>query len=82
MQGLFVAGAFKQTILDYFDQNGDGVLSAEEAARVTDLSLTYEENGEYDRITSLKGIKNFVNLKNLDCDFNAITEHVRCFRLP
>ena len=69
----FECPVFKQMMLDYYDRNGDGVLSAEEAAVVTELSLTYDDAGTYDKITSLNGIKNFVNLVNLDCDLNAIT---------
>ena len=70
----FECEVFKQIVLDYYDQNNDGSLSAEEAAVVTDLTLTYEENGEYGKITSLTGIKNFKNLVNLDCDYNAISK--------
>lgn len=71
----FECPVFEQLVLSAFDYNGDGTLSTEEAARVTNLDLTLDENSETEQepITSLKGIKNFVNLVNLDCPGNLIT---------
>ena len=71
----FECPVFEELVLTSFDTNGDGVLSAEEAAVVTNLVLTLDETSEEEQepITSLKGIKNFVNLKNLDCDGNLLT---------
>ena len=72
----FECPVFEELVLTSFDTNSDGVISAEEAAVVTDLVLTLDENSEEEQeaITSLKGIKNFVNLKNLDCDGNLLTD--------
>ena len=72
----FECPVFEELVLTSFDVNGDGILSAEEAAVVTDLVLTLDETSdeEQEAITSLKGIKNFVNLVNLDCDGNLLTE--------
>lgn len=70
----FECEEFKTLALEACDRNGDGEVSPAEAAYVTDLVLTYdEENTEINKITSLKGIEYFVNLVNLDCDLNALT---------
>jgi len=70
----FECEEFKSLMVSACDVNRDGEVSPEEAAFVTDLALTYdEENIEINRITSLKGIEYCVNLKNLECDLNAIT---------
>ena len=71
----FECPVFEELVLSSFDTDGDGAISATEAARVTDLDLTLDENSdtEQEAITSLKGIKNFVNLVNLDCPGNLIT---------
>ena len=71
----FECPVFEELVLTSFDSNGDGVLSAEEAAVVTDLNLMLDETSEEEQepITSLKGIKNFVNLVNLDCSGNLLT---------
>lgn len=71
---MFECPVFEEIILSNFDFDGDGKLSAEEAARITDLTLTMNDEEEREPITSLKGIKSFVNLVNLDCDCNNITE--------
>lgn len=71
---MFECPVFEEIILSSFDFDGDGKLSAEEAARITDLTLTMSDEEEREPITSLKGIKSFVNLVNLDCDCNNITE--------
>ena len=72
----FECPVFEDYVLSYYDANGDGTLSTEEAAVVTDLVLTLDQSSdeEQEAITSLKGIKNFVNLVNLDCDGNLLTE--------
>ena len=61
---MFECPVFEELVLSSYDTDGDGVLSTAEAARVTDLVLTLDENSETEQeaITSLKGIKNFVNL--------------------
>lgn len=65
---------FKELLLEYCDFNADGTISASEAAQVTEMTLTLSETDEREPITSLKGIEMFVNLVNLDCDNNALTE--------
>lgn len=71
---VFECEEFKSLMVSACDMDGDGEVSPEEAAFVTDLVLTYDvENTEINRITSLKGIEYCVNLENLDCDLNAIT---------
>lgn len=70
---MFECPVFEEIILSNFDFDGDGKLSSEEAARITDLTLTMSDEEEREPITSLKGIKSFVNLVNLDCDCNNIT---------
>lgn len=72
----FECPVFEELMLSLCDFNGDGAISTEEAARVTDLTLTLDESSDSSQepITSLKGIKNFVNLVNLDCDGNLLTE--------
>ena len=71
----FECPVFEELVLTSFDTNGDGVLSANEAAIVTELDVTLDETSEEEQeaITSLKGIKNFVNLKYLYCAGNLIT---------
>ena len=69
---LFECPVFEQIVLTNFDFNGDGKISAEEAAKVTDMVLTYEDEDTREPNTSLKGNEMFVNLVNLDCDLNAI----------
>ena len=69
----FECPVFEQMMLESYDRDGDGIISAAEAADVTDMVLTLDETSTNDPITSLKGIKNFVNLVNLDCDGNLLT---------
>ena len=71
---VFDDSTFKNFMLSYYDQDYDGAISPEEALRVTELSLGFdEEDEEAVPITSLKGIEYCKNLINLECDFNAIT---------
>jgi len=53
--------AFKAFCYKHFDGNGDGKVSMEEAAVYKSISVSDE------RITSMKGIEYFVNLKELSC---------------
>lgn len=65
---------FRRLMLSYCDADGDGIISQDEADKVTELELTYDsESTDREIISSLEGIKIFRNLKNLECDFNAIT---------
>ena len=68
---VFECSEFKAQMVTYYDANGDGEISPAEVANVKDLVVTYdEENEEIFQITSLVGIKYFVNLVNLDCNLN------------
>lgn len=83
---------FRSYLADLADADGDGTISAEEAAQVTQMG-SYE-NGEASggpsgmNITSLRGIEQFTNLKTLVCTDNDIDvvdltantalEHVIC----
>lgn len=63
----FPDDAFRTYLLENTDQNGDGVLNEEELGAVTRLYL--EELG----ISSLKGVEQFPNLRELYCGFNQLT---------
>ena len=68
---------FRAYVLEYVDEDEDGVLSAEEAAGVTELSFMYVEDDLDDSnpmISSFQGIEFFPNLEDLDCSYNAIDE--------
>lgn len=58
---------FEGYIIENFDADGDGKISANEAAAVEEISVS--EMG----ITSLKGIEAFVNLILLDCSYNSLS---------
>lgn len=65
---------FRRLMLAYCDADGDGIISQAEADRLTEMDLTYDsEASDRSVIKSLDGIKIFRNLKNLECDFNALT---------
>ena len=72
--GDFECPVFEELMLSSFDSNGDGRISATEAARVTEIDVAYTESNaeERDVITSLKGIKMFTNLQYLYCENNMI----------
>ena len=64
---------FRQYVADNFDTDKNGVLSQEEIARVTDISV----GGQYDNpseLKSLKGIEFFQNLQKLDCHSTQVSE--------
>ncbi len=70
----FEDAEFRRLVLAACDADGDGAISQDEADKVTELDLTYDsESEERVVIKSLSGIQIFRNLKNLDCDFNALT---------
>lgn len=52
-----------------YDRDGDGMLSQEEAERVTELTMNYK----YPHIADLTGIGYFVNLKSLSVQGNDLT---------
>ena len=71
---VFECSIFKDIMVSSYDADGDGEISLEEAALVTELSVSYNEEDETSfQITSLKGIEYFENLVNLECDLNALT---------
>ena len=59
--------AFRQCVLEYFDFDGDGMVSDDEAAHATVIFC--QEAG----IVSLKGIERFPNLRVLNCIWNHIS---------
>ena len=69
----FECAVFLELMLEYCDANGDGQISDAEAAAVTEMVLTMDDEDTREPITSLKGIRRFVNLVSLDCDCNNIT---------
>ena len=72
----FECPVFESLMLSSYDSNGDGRISETEAARVTEIDVTFTESDAEEReyITSLKGIKRFKNLKYLYCDNNLILD--------
>lgn len=69
----FECSVFMELMVEYYDANGDGQISDAEAAAVTEMVLTMSDEDTREPITSLKGIRRFVNLVSLDCDCNNIT---------
>lgn len=77
--------AFRGAVSQY-DADGDGYLSEEECARVTDLGDLYQLGVS---LTSLDGIENFPNVTNLCIENTGVTEldtallpklqHLRCY---
>ncbi len=59
--------SFRAYVSDSFDANGDGVLSAEEIACVTEIDV--HDCG----ISDLTGIEHFSSLMSLNCDGNQLT---------
>ena len=58
-----------------YDADGDGKLSADEALRITELDLDFDEEAEGAvTVKSLKGIRLCRNLTTLYCEYNAIRE--------
>lgn len=66
-ESYFPDAIFRQYIADNFDKDGDGVLSAEEIAAVTEIDVN--KMG----ISSLIGVEYFTELTSLSCDNNQIT---------
>ena len=62
----FPDAIFRKYVADNFDKDGDGVLSAEEIAKATHISVI--NSG----ISDLTGIDNLINLKTLDCNNNNL----------
>ena len=58
---------FKAYLLELCDTNKDGLISEEEAKKVTVISCALQG------ITSLSGIEYFTNLVNLNCNSNSLT---------
>ena len=63
----FADATFKAICIEKYDVDGDGELTAAEAAQITELSLYNKE------ITSVKGIEFMPNLAVLDCGKNLLT---------
>ncbi len=64
----FPDGGFRSYVADHFDPDGNGILSPEEAADVTEMNV------ELRHISSMKGIEFFPALKTLNCSNNQLTE--------
>ena len=64
----FPDDSFRNYVSEELDSDGDGVLSDEEIASVSSISV-----GSYG-IDSLKGIEYFTALENLDCSGNYLSE--------
>jgi len=64
----FPDGIFREYVLDNLDMNGDGWLSISEIEQTT--SIYVADKG----ITSLQGINYFINLKELWCQENQLSE--------
>ena len=62
----FPDAIFRKYVAENFDKDGDGVLSAEEIAKATYISVI--NSG----ISDLTGIDNLINLKTLDCNNNNL----------
>ncbi|MBR3917184.1 MAG: leucine-rich repeat domain-containing protein, partial [Clostridia bacterium] len=62
----FPDAIFRKYVTNNFDKDGDGVLSAEEIAKATYISVI--NSG----ISDLTGIDNLINLKILDCNNNNL----------
>lgn len=58
---------FRAYCLGNFDEDKDGIISPEEAAKVTEIDCSRKD------ITSLKGIEIFTALETLDCSLNHIS---------
>lgn len=50
---------FEHFVLDYFDRDQDGFISAREALLITDIEI------ETDNVSTIQGVERFVNLKRL-----------------
>lgn len=72
---LFEDNNFKNYCVTHFDQDGDGEISSSEALNIKSISVITTN------ISSLKGIESFVNLEELVCSDNSLTQiDVKCFR--
>ena len=66
---IFKDRVFEEFVLEHFDKDGDGKISSEEAAQITEIDLS--DYAERSRITSVEGIEYMPYLKTLmlnDCD--------------
>lgn len=66
-ESYFPDAVFRKYVADNFDKDGDGVLSAEEIATVTELNI------EACGISDLTGIEYFTDLAFLNCNKNNLT---------
>ena len=62
----FPDATFRSAVAEYYDENGDGILSLEERS-CTYMSVSGMIDTETQEIKDLKGIEFFTNLKNLRC---------------
>lgn len=75
-EDFFPDANFRKWVLDNYDTDKDGAMSATERTALADV-LTVELSGsgkdEGEKIASLKGIEYFTGLKDLKCDNNLLT---------
>lgn len=82
MVGAFPDNEFRKYILSNFDRNADGIISTEEAAKVTQIAFSLS------KVTSVEGIRYFPNLvslvlrecpiETLDVSNNTKLELIQC----
>ncbi len=56
-----------------FDLDNDGVLGAEELARVTEINVNARKWSDDQKIKSLEGVEFFSSLRKLDCAYNRLS---------
>ena len=65
---------FRKYVQENFDMDRDGILSQSEADAVTRIEVNKDKDTpDSEKISSLKGIEYFSELKDLDCRWNQLT---------
>ena len=65
---------FRKFVKNYYDKDDDGVLSTEEIAAVTEMTLIDYISHSKIEVSDLKGIEYFTNLELLDCHTQNLKE--------
>ena len=65
---------FREFVKNYYDKDDDGVLSTEEIAAVTEMTLFDYISHSKIEVSDLKGIEYFTNLELLDCHTQNLKE--------
>ncbi len=69
--------AFREFVIYEYDRDKDGLLTADDLAKVTYMNCSDEKSDYIDdgkQLASLKGIEYFTSLTDLNCSFNEIEE--------